>query len=211
MVGGPPTPRWLVLGAGGHARVVADVIARLGGTVAAVAGAPSGPPWSVPLLPSDDEALGYAVEHRLLVALGVGANAARMPLLSLVTAAGLLAPPLLAATSTVAVDARLGDGTAVLEHAHVGPVARVGPAVIVNTAAVIEHDCVVGEGAHLAPGAILLGAAQVGARSLVGSGARVLPGVAVGADCVVGAGAVVREDVPDGTMVAGVPATPVGR
>ena len=57
---------------------------------------------------------------------------------------------------------------------------------IVNTAAVVEHDCAVGHGAHVAPGAVLLGAASVGEATLVGSGARVLPGVAVGARVTVG-------------------------
>ena len=92
-----------------------------------------------------------------------------------------------------------------------GPSSRLGSGVVVNTAAVVEHDCVVGDGVHLAPACALLGASRVGYRSLVGSGARVLPGVGVGAGCVVGAGAVVREDVADGTTVAGVPATVVGR
>ena len=202
---------WVVLGAGGHARVVTDVIQRLGGAVAAVAGSPVGPPWPVPVLAGDEAAVTYAAQHRIPVALGVGDNRVRERLLALCAEAGIALPPIVAATATLAPDATLGAGTVVLEHAHVGPSSRLGSGVVVNTAAVVEHDCVVGDGVHLAPACALLGASRVGYRSLVGSGARVLPGVGVGAGCVVGAGAVVREDVADGTTVAGVPATVVGR
>jgi acetyltransferase-like isoleucine patch superfamily enzyme len=57
---------------------------------------------------------------------------------------------------------------------------------------------------------VLLGAAEVGSGTLVGSGARVLPGVRVGSGVVVGAGAVVAADVPDGAVVAGIPARATG-
>ncbi len=211
MVGGPPPPSWLVLGARGHARVVADVVGRSGGVVAAVCGSPDEHPWPVPVLADDDEAFGYAAQRGLLVAMGVGANDARLALLERAVTAGLAVPTLLAVTSTTAPDAVLGEGSAILEHAHVGPSVHLGRGVIVNTAAVVEHDCSVADGVHVSPGAVLLGGARVGAGTLVGSGARVLPGVSVGAACVVGAGAVVRSDVPDGWTVAGVPAVPVSR
>lgn len=117
-----------------------------------------------------------------------------------------VAPPIVAASATVARDAVLGAGTVVLEHAHVGPGSRLGAGTIVNTGAIVEHDCAVGEGAHIAPGAVLLGGASVGARTLVGSGARVLPNVTVGSDVTAGAGAVVTRAVADGRLVVGAPA-----
>ncbi len=200
------SPTWLVLGAGGHARSVADAITRSGGSLAAVAGTPDGPPWPVEVMATDDQALSAARAAGHLVALGVGNNRVRRSLLQAVSEAE--AEPVIARTSTVAPSARVGKGAVVLEHAHVGPGSVLGGAVIINTAAVVEHDCQVGEGAHIAPGAVVLGGARVGAGALVGSGARILPGVAVGVDAVVGAGAVVREDVPDGQTVVGVPAVP---
>ena len=204
--GATPPATWVLLGAGGHARSVADVIARAGGVLAAVAGAPDGPSWAVPVLDSDDDAVALARQGGHGLALGVGSNRVREALLARL--AGHAAYPVIAATATVARDARLGDGTVVLEHAHVGPASRLGRGVIVNTAAVIEHDCVVGDAAHVAPAAVLLGGATVGEGAMVGAGARILPGVTVGAEAVVGAGAVVREDVPAGQTVVGVPATP---
>jgi sugar O-acyltransferase (sialic acid O-acetyltransferase NeuD family) len=197
---------WVVLGAGGHARSVVDVLERAGHRVVAVAGDAGGRAWHVEALETDLDALDRAAADALDVAVAIGSNPARTRLLGQVAERGLAAPAVVAATATVAPHARLGAGTVVLEHAHVGPAASLGTAVVVNTAAVVEHDCTVGDGVHVAPGAVLLGAASVGAGSLVGSGARVLPGVRVGAGVTVGAGAVVTEDVPDGSTVVGVPA-----
>ena len=203
----PDVVSWALVGAGGHARVLCDVLVRGGATVVAVSGDPRGPAWDVPVL--DDAGLAaLAARTGAAVALGVGDGARRTHLLQWAVDHDLPVPPVVASTATVAPSALIGAGTVVLEHAHVGPSARLGRAVVVNTAAVVEHDVVVGDGSHLAPGAVLLGAAEVGSATLVGSGARVLPGIRVGSRVVVGAGAVVVADVPDDVVVAGVPARP---
>ncbi|HET7821760.1 MAG TPA: acetyltransferase [Ornithinibacter sp.] len=205
----PDVSSWALVGAGGHARVLHDVLVRSGATVVAVSGDSRGPAWGVPVL-DDDELANLVARTGGVVALGVGDETRRTRLLEWALARGLPLPPLVASTATVAGSATLGAGTVVLEHAHVGPSARLGRGVVVNTAAVVEHDVVVGDGSHVAPAAVLLGAAEVGAGTLVGSGARVLPGIRVGDRAVIGAGAVVVADVPDDAVVTGVPARPAG-
>jgi sugar O-acyltransferase (sialic acid O-acetyltransferase NeuD family) len=200
---------WALVGAGGHARVLHDVLVRRGATVVAVSGEVRGGTWEVPVL-GQEELASLVARTGVAVALGVGDVTGRTRLLRWAAECGMAMPPLVASTATVSQSASLGAGTVVLEHAHVGPAARLGRAVVVNTAAVVEHDVAVGEGSHVAPGAVLLGAAEVGSGTLVGSGARVLPGIRVGSRSVVGAGAVVVADVPDDTVVAGVPARPTG-
>lgn len=200
---------WALVGAGGHARVVHDVLVRSGATVLAVSGDARGPAWGVPVL-DDDELAALVAGTGTVVALGIGDDARRSRLLQWAVECGLPLPPVVASTATVAASATLGAGTVVLEHAHVGPSARLGRAVVVNTAAVVEHDVVVGDGSHVAPAAVLLGAVEVGAGTLVGSGATVLPGIRVGDRAVVGAGAVVVADVPEGVVVVGVPARVTG-
>jgi sugar O-acyltransferase (sialic acid O-acetyltransferase NeuD family) len=199
---------WVVLGAGGHARSVVDVLERAGQTVVAVAGAvPDGEPWHLDVLPDDRAAVDLATARSLRLAVAIGAGPTRARLVRELVARGMRVPPVVATTATVSDRSVVSAGCVVLEHAHVGPASHLGEAVLVNTAAVVEHDCTVGVGAHVAPGAVLLGGATVGDHTLVGSGARILPLVTVGARATVGAGAVVTAPVGDGLTVVGVPAT----
>jgi UDP-perosamine 4-acetyltransferase len=78
--------------------------------------------------------------------------------------------------------------------------------VIVNTGAIVEHDCAIGSHAHIATGAALAGNVRVGEAAHVGIGASVRQGICIGPGAVVGAGAVVVHHVPEGVVVAGVPA-----
>jgi len=81
-----------------------------------------------------------------------------------------------------------------------------GRHVIVNTGATIDHDCIVGDFAHIGPGVHLAGMVKVGAGAFLGIGSVVLPGLAIGEWSMVGAGAVVIRDVPDRVTAYGVPA-----
>jgi acetyltransferase-like isoleucine patch superfamily enzyme len=83
---------------------------------------------------------------------------------------------------------------------------KVGKHAIVNTGAIIEHDCRLGDFVHVAPGARLAGAVVVEDRCLVGIGASVLPMVRIAEDSVIGAGSVVVRDIPPRSVAYGVPA-----
>jgi acetyltransferase-like isoleucine patch superfamily enzyme len=83
---------------------------------------------------------------------------------------------------------------------------QLGRASIVNTAASVDHECVVGEGAHICPGARLAGCVTLANFVTIGTGAIVLPRVHVGEGSIVGAGSVVLRDVGAGQVVAGSPA-----
>ncbi|EWT01124.1 serine acetyltransferase [Intrasporangium oryzae NRRL B-24470] len=205
----PADAGWLVLGAGGHARSVVDVIGRRGDRVVAVVGAAEGgdwEPWGIERLDDDVAAFERIVAEGLRAAVAIGAVEPRLAVVRAILALGGTVPALVAGTATVGGCSAVGHGTVVLEHAHVGPASRLGAGVIVNTAAIVEHDCVVGDGVHVAPGACLLGGVTVGERTLVGSGARVLPGITVGAGVTIAAGAVVTRNVPDDATVVGSPA-----
>lgn len=109
----------------------------------------------------------------------------------------------------VASTAILGEGVQVLAGAAVGAQARLGEAVIVNTNASVDHECVLDDGVHVGPGATLCGCIAVGRNAFIGAAATILPGLTVGASSIVGAGAVVTANVPEGAVVAGVPARAV--
>jgi UDP-perosamine 4-acetyltransferase len=111
--------------------------------------------------------------------------------------------------ATVASSAVVGNGTVILAHAAVNPMAHVGAHACLWTGAILEHDCHLGDFATLAPAAVTGGNVTIGARSFLGVGARVIHGRSIGTDTVVGAGAVVANDLPDGVVAVGVPATAV--
>ncbi len=104
-----------------------------------------------------------------------------------------------------------GMGLIAMPSVHIGDNVTMGCNVLVNTGAIIEHDCAIGDHVHIAPGAILCGNATVGEGAHIGAGAVVRQGIHIGAWAVVGCGAVVIKDVQDGVTVVGNPARPIRR
>lgn len=112
-------------------------------------------------------------------------------------------------SAILAPSAALSEGVTILAGAIINNGARLGENVLVNTGAIVEHDCVIGRHSHIAPCAVLASSVRVGSRSHIGLGAIVRQGVSVGDNVIVGAGAVVVSDVRNGETVVGVPARPV--
>ena len=76
--------------------------------------------------------------------------------------------------------------------------------VIINTGAIVEHQCQIGDFAHVAPGAVLAGNVKVGKRSFIGA-MPIKEGVEIGSKVIIGAGAVVLENVESESKVVGNP------
>lgn len=109
-------------------------------------------------------------------------------------------------SSLVSPSAQLGDGSVLLHRSIVQAESRLGKHVILNTAAQVDHDCVLEDFVHIGPGAVLCGAVTIGEGTLVGAGAVILPGVSIGDWSIIGAGAVVTRNVPERSQAMGVPA-----
>lgn len=198
-------PRLVILGAGGHGRVVADAALAQGSwsQVQAIDRDPARCQGELlPGVPAVDLAQAGASGAALHVAIGnaqarekeVAAWGAR-PLATVIHPRACVSP-----------HAVLGPGCFVAAQAVVAPAAQLGVSVIVNHGAVVDHDVRVGDFSHLAPLCSLGGGVRVGRRVLVGTGARVLPGVAIADDVVVGAGAVVCDAISEPGVYVGVPA-----
>lgn len=114
----------------------------------------------------------------------------------------------IATTAVVRPDAQIGTGLNVMHLAYISPGARISNGVLINAGALIHHDAVVGEYAEISPGAVLLGGSTVSAFCRVGARATILPGITVGDGAIVGAGAVVIKDVSPRQTVMGIPAQP---
>lgn len=213
----PPPDAFLVWGAGGHGKVVADLLRALGHPLAGFVDADAGREGAE-VVPGAAVVLHEPAFFRLVgdgllpagcgaVALGVGDNARRLACFRALR--GLPAPALVHPSAVVSPWAAVGAAAVVFAAAVVNPGAVLHAAVIVNTGAIVEHDCVLGAGAHVSPGAVLAGGVHLGERAWVGAGATVLPGVRIGSGAVVGAGAVVTRPVAAGATVVGVPAREV--
>lgn len=98
------------------------------------------------------------------------------------------------------------QGVMIAAHVTINPLASIGIGAICNTGCIIEHECNVGEFAHIGPGAVLCGNVKIGSGSFVGANAVIKQGITIGKNAIIGAGAVVVKDVPDDVTVVGVPA-----
>lgn len=191
----------VILGAGGHAKVIADILLSCGHTVKGflddrVTGAVLG----LPVLGILGDAPRFS-SCRFVI--GIGDNALRE---NLAERFDLPWHTAIHPTAVVCREAVIGEGSVIMAQAVIGPSSRVGRHVIVNTAAVAEHDCIVEDFAHLSPRAVLCGGVRAGRRVHIGAGAVVLPGIRLCADTVAGAGAAVTANVDSPGVMAGVPA-----
>ena len=199
----------IVIGAGGHAKVVISSLLACGYSVAAI-------------LDDDTEKIGkdlmgkaiagpvdkYLSGSKARAILAVGSNRTRMKLAlryndvewaSVVHDQAYVHPT-----------AQLGSGTVVFAGAVIQPEVRIGSHVIVNTGATIDHDCVIEDYCHIAPGAHLAGDVTIGQGSLIGVGCGVNPGLTIGSWVTTGAGAAVISNLQDNITAVGIPATRLG-
>lgn len=206
-------PPIIVLGAGGHAGVLIQVLRRLDRAVLFATAAPDADaPDRVGGVDvrSDEDVLRMAPES---VELANGVGSARLPVRRMEVygrfrALGYRFTRVIHPQAIVEESAKLGPGAQVMAGAVIQHNAVLGEDTLVNTRASIGHDARVGDHVHVAPGGTVCGEVSVGAGSHLGAGATVIQGVRIGESCLVGAGAVVTDSVPDGVTALGIPARP---
>lgn len=204
----------IVIGAGGHACVVADALLAGGATVLGFTDEDSGLHGrvlcSLPVL-GDDGVLAQHDKNEILLANGLGGiGDERLPVRQRVQQSlesqGWRFCSVVHPDAVVSRFAVLGNGVQVMAGSVIQPGASAGPGSIVNTAAVVEHDVHIGAWSHVAPRAVVCGNARIGANCHVGAGAIVRQGLYIGDHTLVAAGAVVVRDFAGDGLLIGVPA-----
>jgi sugar O-acyltransferase (sialic acid O-acetyltransferase NeuD family) len=197
-----------IIGAGGHAKVVADAI--LAGAHHSITGFFDDDPsrlhstfFGYPLLGPIDNWERYATDNFVV---GIGDNLRRKRHFERLKSAGATLTTVVHPRASIASGVMLGDGCVVLANVVVNCDTHIGSNTILNTSCTVDHDCAIGAHSHLAPGVNLAGQVQLGEGVFAGVGAKIIPEISVGSWAIVGAGAVVIRDVEDGAAMVGVPA-----
>lgn len=198
----------VVIGAGGHAKVVVELARSCGFEVVGCLDSDDTPRLVVgaPVIGKDDIASSLLSDGVRFAAVGIGNNRVRERIGVELEALGFTLPPLISPNAVVSPSAEVERGTIVMPGAILNAECRIGPFGIINTSASIDHDCHLGVAVHVAPGSRLAGSVIVGDRAMVGVGSAVAPGVIIGADSTLGAGATAIHDICFNTIAVGTPA-----
>ena len=194
--------RLIIIGAGGHGKVIADNAVKNGYTdICFVDDHASGNCMGFPivgrsadLVSLDDGATDFVI--------GIGNNGVRKEVARKydVNWVSLIHP-----SAQIGLHVSIGRGTVVMAGAIINACAAVGEHCIINTGAIVEHDNVIADYVHLSPGVALGGTVRIGALTHVGIGAAVRNNIRICGMSTIGAGAVVVKDIDCGGVYAGVP------
>jgi UDP-perosamine 4-acetyltransferase len=211
MMSAAPSPvPVLILGAGGHAKVVIELL-RARSDAFSIAGLldTDGSRRSVlgvRVLGSDDQ-LGplrrAGLKHAFVAR---GDNRTRHAGLERLSKHGFELVNAVSPAAIVSASAVLGRGIAVMAGAVINADSRIADLAIINTRASVDHDGSIGEAAHVCPGCSLAGRVTIGRMAFIGTGSSAIPGVTVGENSVIGAGSCIVRNIPANSVAFGVPA-----
>ncbi len=196
----------IIIGAGGHGRVVADV-------------ASSTELYNEIFFLDDDESKSVA-PYRLLgktadfskyinecdFFVAIGNNDIREKMIKSLEENGAVVTSLVHKSAVIGGNVKIGNGSVVVAGAVVNNGAVIGKGVILNTCSSIDHDCVIGDYTHVAVGAHIAGTVNIGEKCFICAGVTVINNVNVCENCIVGAGATVVDDICESGTYVGVPA-----
>lgn len=202
----------IVLGAGGHAKVLINTLRLCSEEILGVTDADAAligkDILGVPIIGTDDILKNYSTKKVQLVnGLGsVGLPLPRRKIFDECKKLGFVFAVVIHPSAVIAVDVKIGEGTQVMAGAVLQPDVCLGDNVIINTRVAVDHDCSIGSHSHIAPGVTISGGVKVGDGAHVGTGASIVQGVNIGSDTLIGAGSVVLKDIPSGVKAHGCPA-----
>lgn len=200
---------YIIYGAGGHAKVVLDILRANRETIAGVMDDQldldewNGLKFLGNLKTLDKEDSLY---KEALFIVAVGHNESRKRIAENLDREGMKFGLAIHPSAIVSPNCTIGEGTVIMPNAVINTDTKIGRHVIINTSSSVDHDCHIDDFAHISPGARLAGGVSIGKGSHVGIGANIIPGIKIGNETVIGAGATVIHHLPDRITAVGVPA-----
>ena len=202
----------VIWGASGHALVVADII-QLSKTYQLIGYLDNINPQRQHTIFNGKEILGGEEQLEILAAQGInhmiigfGNCEARLQLAEIARSKGFQLAIAIHPSAIIAPDVTIGPGSVIAAGAVINPGSHIGENVIINTSASVDHECVIGDGAHICPGVHLAGNVTIGRGTWVGIGSCVIDHITIGSSTLIGAGAVVVDDIPGHVVAYGNPA-----
>tara|TARA_B110000046_G_scaffold176649_1_gene202534 strand:- start:2376 stop:2999 length:624 start_codon:yes stop_codon:yes gene_type:complete len=137
--------------------------------------------------------------------LGLGNNKLRLEAFNIIKSKDLEILNVIHQSASVSKDITLGFGNFIARNVSINPLVVIGDCCIINTGSIIEHECTIETGVHIAPGSVLAGNVTIGENSFIGANSVIKEGVRIGRNVIVGAGTVVLKDIQDGKKIVGNP------
>ena len=199
----------ILIGAGGHARAVIDVVNQLFDyKVECIIDLSYNGQYEkildIPVYGRLDDFLKPDFEYSLHVSIGDNAN--RAEIYEQFQNTDYAFPPVIANSAVVSPSASIGSGSFISPLTFIGPEVVIGENTIINSGAVVEHGSVIGDHCHIAPNATIAGRCSVGNYSMVGLGSCMLPKLSLGQKITIGANSTVIKSISEPGTYAGSPA-----
>lgn len=198
----------VIIGSGGHASVVADILLSQGKTIVASISPDeikdNSPLKSIKRLVTDSSLLDTYSPEQVDLVNGLGAlpgNTLRTKLFDYFSNYGYKFQSVIAPSAIIAGGVKLEDGVQVMHGAIIQTNASIAKNCIINSGSIVEHDCIIGPHNHIAPSATLSGAVMTGNQVHIGTGANVIQSIKIGERAVIGAGCTVIRDVKAGQVI----------
>lgn len=206
------TNKLAIVGASGHGKVIADIAEQLGFIVNFYDDAyPSKTyieHWPIHGTCADLIALNNTSTTSSDVVVAIGNNDIRQQKIQLLQQNNFNLITLIHPTAVISQYATIAQGSVVFAGAIINAFANIGIGCIVNTSAIIEHDCAIGDFTHICPNTALAGGVIIGSKSWVGIGSQIKQLIVIGDNCMIGAGSTVIKNIPDNVTAFGSPAVP---
>ncbi len=201
----------ILVGSGGHSRVILEILEMTGEYEVAGIIDPRLEAGSfcngIKVLGDDNLIPGIKLEGIINAYIGVGSikdNTRRKKIYDHLKESGFYLPSVIHPRAMVSeIETMISEGVQVMAGAIVQAGAVIGENTIINSGAIVEHDCVIGKNIHICPGAVVCGGTKIGDNSFVGAGATVIQGIEIGTNTIVGAGVVIKNNLEKGVLVRG--------